>query len=87
MLLKSLIEQISLYPLGTFVQLNAGEIGRVIQINKNLPTRPVVRVIADSSGNAFKKAKDVNLARELPVYIKKSLSSSNSLYNKVRRLN
>ncbi len=49
-LLKALIESISLYPVGTYVQLNSGDIGLVIQVHHRLPLRPVVRIMFDSSG-------------------------------------
>lgn len=52
-LLKALIESISLYPVGTYVQLNSGDIGLVIQVNPRLPLRPLVRTILDSYGDAI----------------------------------
>lgn len=42
--LKALIEQISVYPLGTQVRLNTGEMGTVIRLNPRFPLRPVVRL-------------------------------------------
>jgi len=49
-LLKALIESISLYPVGTYVQLNSGDIGLVIRVHHRLPLRPVVRIMFDSGG-------------------------------------
>lgn len=42
--LKALVEQISVYPLGTQVRLNTGEMGTVIRLNPRFPLRPVVRL-------------------------------------------
>ncbi|MDX8403679.1 MAG: HD domain-containing phosphohydrolase [Mariprofundaceae bacterium] len=50
-MLKALIESISLYPVGTYVQLNSGDVGLVTQIHLRLPLRPVVRITLDSQGN------------------------------------
>jgi hypothetical protein len=50
-MLKALIESISLYPVGTYVQLNSGDVGLVIQVHPRLPLRPVVRIMLDSQGN------------------------------------
>lgn len=52
-LLKALIESISLYPVGTYVQLNSGDVGLVVQVNPRLPLRPFVRMMLDSQGNTI----------------------------------
>jgi len=62
-LLKALIESISLYPVGTYVQLNSGDIGRVIQVNPRLPLRPLVRMILDSHGDAI-NPRDIDLHKQ-----------------------
>jgi len=51
MMLKALIESISLYPIGTYVQLNSGEIGMVIRVHPRLPLRPVVNIEMDIQGS------------------------------------
>ena len=51
-LIKTLVETISLYPSGCFVQLNSGEVARVIKTNPKLPTRPVVRILTDPQGHS-----------------------------------
>ncbi len=43
-IIKALVEQLSVYPLGTQVRLNTGEIGVVIRLNPRLPLRPVIRL-------------------------------------------
>jgi HD domain len=43
-ILKALVEQFSVYPLGTTVRLTTGETGAVIKVNSSYPLRPVVRV-------------------------------------------
>jgi response regulator RpfG family c-di-GMP phosphodiesterase len=50
-MLKALIESISLYPIGTYVELNTGEIGLVVRVHPRLPLRPVVDVRMDTQGN------------------------------------
>ncbi len=42
---KMLLNEVSLYPMGSFVELNTGEVGEVVSVNKNKPMRPVVRTI------------------------------------------
>ena len=43
-ILKALVEQLSVYPLGTTVRLTTGEVGVVGKVNSRYPLRPVVRV-------------------------------------------
>ncbi len=62
-LLKALIESISLYPVGTYVQLNSGDIGLVIQVNPRLPLRPLVRMMLDSYGDAI-TTREIDLQKQ-----------------------
>lgn len=43
-ILKALVEQFSVYPLGTTVRLTTGEVGTVTKVNSRYPLRPVVRM-------------------------------------------
>lgn len=44
-LLKALVDQFSVYPLGTTVRLNTGETGVVLQLNRQYPLRPILQVL------------------------------------------
>jgi len=50
-MLKALIESISLYPVGTYVQLNSGDVGQVVYVHPRLPLRPKVLLSLDRHGN------------------------------------
>ncbi len=43
-IMKALVEQLGVYPLGTVVRLNTGETGVVVRTNRRYPMRPIVRV-------------------------------------------
>ena len=43
-LLKALVHQISLFPIGTVVRLNTGEVGTVEKTNTQHPLRPILRM-------------------------------------------
>ncbi|HEX5544837.1 MAG TPA: HD domain-containing phosphohydrolase, partial [Nitrospira sp.] len=43
-ILKALVEQFSVYPLGTTVRLTTGEVGTVAKVNSRYPLRPVVQI-------------------------------------------
>jgi HD-GYP domain-containing protein (c-di-GMP phosphodiesterase class II) len=49
-LVSALVKSISIYPVGSYVQLSTGEIGRVVQTSKTNPVRPVVNLILGADG-------------------------------------
>ncbi|GAB7387932.1 HD-GYP domain-containing protein [Bacillaceae bacterium] len=62
-LVESFRSGIVLYPIGMTVVLNSGETGVVVDYNKNLPHRPVVRVIQDAEGNPFPAYHEIDLSK------------------------
>ncbi len=68
-LVKILIEKIGIFPIGTIVQLNTKEIGQVVNQIPELPLRPVVNLMFDSSGKRLKSERTINLADSPTVYI------------------
>jgi HD-GYP domain-containing protein (c-di-GMP phosphodiesterase class II) len=65
-LLKALVGQFSIYPLGTTVRLNTGETGVVSQLNRQYPLRPILRLL--QSGHA-PVSKTVDLRAETSLHI------------------
>ncbi|MBN2255777.1 MAG: HD domain-containing protein, partial [Deltaproteobacteria bacterium] len=52
-IIKAYLEEIGLFPIGSFVKLNNGTIGQVIQTNRTFPMKPIIRVFFNGQG--FKK--------------------------------
>ncbi len=75
-ILKALIESISLYPVGTFVQLNTGEIGRVLTVQSKFPLRPIVQINMDKHGNIITK-RIINLKKQPNLLITKCMYEEN----------
>lgn len=71
--LKALIKELSVYPVGSFVQLNTKEVAQVIKVNKNFPILPIVDVYLDVSGNRLSEIKRIDLAQEPLIHIKKAV--------------
>jgi HD-GYP domain-containing protein (c-di-GMP phosphodiesterase class II) len=63
----------SMYPLGSYVELSDGRIGMVLDVNKDKPIRPSVRIIKESDGQKVKTLQFSNLANDLQLYIIKPL--------------
>jgi HD-GYP domain-containing protein (c-di-GMP phosphodiesterase class II) len=68
-IIKALIQQFSLFPLGTMVRLNTGEIGAVTQLNAHYPLRPVVTINHGADGSAMVSPKAIDLGTTTLVHI------------------
>lgn len=71
-MLKALIESISLYPVGTYIQLNTGEIGQVVNIHIKFPLRPIVYINMDKYGHAITERK-IDLKKQPNLMIQKCM--------------
>ncbi|MEK9140873.1 MAG: HD domain-containing phosphohydrolase [Nitrospirota bacterium] len=61
-ILKALVEQFSVYPLGTTVRLTTGERGTVAKVNSSYPLRPVVR-LDDQQEHEGSSSCEIDLSR------------------------
>ena len=68
-LVKVLIDQISVFPLGSKVLLNTGEVGKVVKVNKGYPLRPVLQIMFGSDGSALQDGRALDLKAEPMLYI------------------
>lgn len=66
-IVKAFLKSIAPYPVGDLVQLNTGEVAIVIDINREFPLRPVVRIIRENGWE------DVDLMSKTNLSILKSL--------------
>lgn len=67
------LELVAAYPNGTIVVTNEGEKGIVLRQNSKCPTRPVLRMLADASGNRYDTWVEKDLKAELSVMITDTL--------------
>jgi len=74
-LVKILLEELSLYPKGAWVQLSTKEIGRVIKVNKGLLLRPVVRVYIDWEGRYIEGKKIIDLSKNNLIHVSRPLTA------------
>ncbi|MCX8129893.1 MAG: HD-GYP domain-containing protein [Clostridia bacterium] len=63
------IKNIAIYPEGSIVILNSGEIGSVIEANKNMSIRPKVMVIARKEGPPVLEPYIIDLMKNLDIFI------------------
>ncbi|MFH1824462.1 MAG: hypothetical protein ABH873_04465 [Candidatus Firestonebacteria bacterium] len=83
-LVKVFIEQLSIYPLGSFIKLNSGEIGEVIKTNRNFPTRPVIKIILDKEKKSLEKPKVINLVENPMIQVREAVDEEKLVLNDKR---
>lgn len=74
--LMALIANIAIYPIGSLVELSNGSIGIVVDVNKEYPTRPIVKIIFDPASRRVFQAHEVDLAKLSTIFIIRSLSEA-----------
>lgn len=62
-------DTIAMYPIGLSVKLNTGEEGVVIDYNRGIPSRPIVRILKDEQGNRIDQPYEVDLSKRLNLVI------------------
>jgi HD-GYP domain-containing protein (c-di-GMP phosphodiesterase class II) len=71
---NALIANIAVYPIGTIVELNSGNIGIVVDTNKQHPTRPVVKVVYDNYYRRLSQPHEVDLSKMNTVMVIRVIS-------------
>lgn len=66
---EALRDTIALYPLGLSVTLNTGAAGVVIDSNKGIPSRPIIRVLVDEDGQELDQPYECDLSKWLHLMI------------------
>ncbi len=69
-LIKCLINNLGIFPVGTLVKLNTKEIGIVITQTPQMPLRPVIDITHNSNEKKLEAPKRVDLAGNFAIYIK-----------------
>ena len=63
----------AVYPAGSRVLTNEGELAEVVSQNKEFQDRPVIRILKDKNGNDVMGEKIVNLVKVHNVFIEKAV--------------
>jgi len=73
--LKVFLNQISLFPVNSYIKLNNGSIGRVVSTNKDKPLRPTVELLYDGTGKHLTNKQVIHLADNPLLYIDSSVDA------------
>ncbi len=72
-MIKALINSLSLYPVGQFVKLNNGMVGKVIKTYTENPVRPDVQIYFDWSGNKLESPRILRLIEDQLIVVDQCL--------------
>jgi HD-GYP domain-containing protein (c-di-GMP phosphodiesterase class II) len=70
-LLQKFFEKIAVYPIGTIVRLNSGEVGMITEVIPELQTRPKIQLITDGNGQFIQGLEEIDLTVHLTTFIDK----------------
>ena len=68
-IVDAFLQLIAVYPVGSRVKTNQGELGIVMRQNAHFPERPIIRIIKDQYGQDMRTEKIVDLIKETTVVI------------------
>jgi HD-GYP domain-containing protein (c-di-GMP phosphodiesterase class II) len=77
---KAFLNQVSFFPLGSYVKLNDRSIGRVVKTDSGFPLRPTVEILNDNHGSRVEKKRIVDLSEQLLLYITGSMDENDIVY-------
>lgn len=66
---EALRDTIALYPVGLGVTLNTGVSGVVVDSNKGMPSRPIIRILVNEEGQDLAQPYECDLSKMLSLMI------------------
>ena len=73
-IIKAFLDEVSIFPIGSYVRLNNRNIGRVISTNRSNPLKPTIRLLYDDAGRKFIDQKVIELSRNPVLNIEESVA-------------
>ena len=80
-ILRVFLSRMSVYPIGSIVEINDGSRGLVIGSIPEKPLRPIIKVIFDQQGKRIEDTRIVNLLEKSNLYITKALDEEEAGIN------
>lgn len=65
-IVQAFVKALSIYPIGSYLRLEGGEIARVVRSQPEIPEKPVIAVIADAQRNVLRTPVEIDLAMTEP---------------------
>lgn len=65
-LVQAFVRALSIYPVGSWLRLENGEVAQVVRASPDIPAKPVIAVVADGRGTLLEKPVEIDLAMTEP---------------------
>lgn len=72
-IIRVYLEEIGLFPVGSYVKLNNNSVAEVIEINVSHPMKPLIKLLYDSHGNKAPDGEVINLSEHPIFYVAAAL--------------
>jgi len=72
-LLRLVLKQLTIYPIGCWVELSTGEQGRVMMTKPELPLRPTLNISFNAQKKKLSVPKTIDLSQHTTLYVKRCL--------------
>jgi len=72
----ALVANVAVYPIGTVVELSTGDIGMVVDVNRESPARPVIRIVFNSRKIRLSTIREIDLSKLTTVLIIRTLGDN-----------
>lgn len=68
-IVRAFIYNVAIYPLGSIVKLSTGEVGIIVNVAKNISSRPIVKICYNKNNEKLKYYRQMDLYQEKTVFI------------------
>lgn len=62
-------DKLAIYPIGSWITIDSGEMGVVVDLNSISPQRPVIRILQEPNGEELSQPYEIDLSKKLSVMI------------------
>lgn len=76
-IIKAFLDEMGIFPIGSYVRLNNMEIGQVIATSKVHPLRPTIKLIFNSHGKRAPEETVINIEEHPVLYVTEAVSEEN----------
>jgi len=73
-IVRIFVENSEIYPVGSIVELNNGATGIVVNVHRALPTRPIIKLIYDSTGLELMDGTEIDMMTNTTIFVNKIVS-------------
>lgn len=62
-------DKVAIYPLGVTLTLSSGETGVVVDLNRQFPQRPIIRILEDADGQPLQTPYEIDMSKHLSLLV------------------